>query len=225
MLYLPTLTHALAAFIGAASLLANASPVSVTPGEAIEYAKANGIDLAGPIPDDYTSYNEEEGRYDFEAGSQASAWARAQVAAVELNIPSFAKRANSTSGVGIGMWQGPWCSGAGFYINEVLYNVAYVSTTPLYSVGVSRRTLVPREQLDFSKLNGNGDYCGTYAYTASRVCLLPNSILFGIDVSVIVFMYYANLTFGYRLHHRDVGTLRPSTATDCGSTIRLDDLL
>ncbi|KAI5805463.1 hypothetical protein DFH27DRAFT_523957 [Peziza echinospora] len=126
-------------------------PLSITPGEAIEYAKANGIDLAGTIPDDYTSYDdEEEGRYNFEGGSRASAlWARAQVAAVELNIPSFAKRANSTSGVGISI---------------------YVSTTPLYSVhGVCRGGCWSQgRQLGFSKLNAGGDYCGTYAYTASR---------------------------------------------------------
>jgi hypothetical protein len=142
---------------------------------AVAEAKDLGIDIDGPIPSDFTSYDEKENRYEFEAGSKASAWARAQIALTSLpgvkDPKAIEKRA---SGVALGMWRGEWCSGSGFYIPDVIYGTSYVSgdTASYISVGIGGRSLGSWEQLDFSRKNNcptgscTIDYCATYLYSA-----------------------------------------------------------
>ncbi|KAI5799340.1 hypothetical protein DFH27DRAFT_653609 [Peziza echinospora] len=177
---LTTITRALVLALACTAASVIASPVAeIETAEskmhgAIAEAKDLGIDLDGPIPNDFTVYDEKLNRYEFEAGSKASAWARAQIALTSLpGVREPAKKLDKRgSGVALGMWHGTWCSGSGWYIPDVLYDVSYVSSAPYISVGIGSRSLGPWEQLDFSRANtcptGNCDpnLCGVYLYSA-----------------------------------------------------------
>lgn len=178
-----TLTRALVLALACAATTVVAFPAELPPASlstvqklsAIAEAEALGIDVHGAIPDDFTSFDEKLGRYDFEAGSKASAWARAQLAVSSLPEtkganPTLEKR---NSGVGMGMWYGSWCSGGGWYIPNVVYGTTYYNTgSPYTSVGISGRSLGNWEQLDFSTYTSCPTHgcspvaCGAYLYSA-----------------------------------------------------------
>ncbi|KAI5783945.1 hypothetical protein DFH27DRAFT_505737 [Peziza echinospora] len=177
------LTRALVLVLAFAAAAVTAAPAELptSPAEArahllgaIEEAKGLGIDIAGPIPDDYTKFDAETGRYEFAGGSKAGAWARAQLAASALEeggeTSGLQKRA---SGVGLGMWTGTWCSGSGWYIPDMNYGTTYFSPSTAYiSVGISGRSLGNWEQLDFSTWTTCPTHgcspvaCGQYLYSA-----------------------------------------------------------
>ncbi|KAI5805462.1 hypothetical protein DFH27DRAFT_523956 [Peziza echinospora] len=143
-----------------------ASPVALAKEEfinsALADAEALGVDVNGPIPNDYTKYDPAEGRYEFAEGTKAAAWVRGQIAISER--PDLDKRQGTS--IGIGMWGGDWCTGGGVYWNDVIYNVAYVTPDLMYSTGISRRGLRANEHLDYSRSNGKGDLCGIYDHSA-----------------------------------------------------------
>lgn len=156
------------ALLAAATTLA--SPVTVVPAKrdispALSYADSLGVDLAGPIPDDFTSYNATEGKYEFTADSKAAAWVRAQFALADA--PEAEKVRRQTWGnIGIGMFTQDWCGGNGAWFDNVQYGVHHYNNMNYFSVGISYRGLRANEHLDFSRRNGN-DWCGTYVYSAA----------------------------------------------------------
>ncbi len=150
----------LSSFTFAAPATDGAQPAAQT--NALDAAKAAGIDPYAAIPTDYTKY--ENGAYHFEEGSKASKWAKAQ-----LELPSAPEglEKRQAGNIGIGMWAQDWCTGAGVWADNVYYNVNNYGTTNFFSVGISYRGIRSNEKLDFSKLAG-GDWCGQYAYSAAR---------------------------------------------------------
>lgn len=128
-------------------------------GDALAVCAQRGIDPHGSIPSDANMRS--PGTYEFAADSDASHWARAQVALASSN--ELEKR--QAGNIGIGMWAQDNCSGQGVWVDNVNYNVNYYTATNLFSVGISYRGLRNNEHLDFSKTKG-GDFCGTYTYSA-----------------------------------------------------------
>lgn len=118
-----------------------------------------GINPYGSIPSDATLLS--NGIYQFEEGSDASYWARAQVAIA--TSPDLTKRQSGK--IGIGMWTSNGCTGQGVWVDDVTTNINYYVGANMISVGISYRAMRSNEHLDFSRQNG-GDWCGTYAYSA-----------------------------------------------------------
>lgn len=126
--------------------------------------KDAGIDVYGPIPKDYDSYDPKSKGYHFNAGSKAALWAAAQA---YTNDSEHEKR-QGPANIGIGMWAQDGCAGQGSWFDDVTYNVNSYATTNYYSVLIKYRGLRSNEHLDFSRLSGN-DWCGKYLYSAGQV--------------------------------------------------------
>lgn len=122
----------------------------------LEVCEERGIDIFGSIPSDAKPI---AGGFEFEADSDASHWARAQLAlSTDLHKRQFA-------GIGIGMFESTTCNGRGAWFDNVQYTVQHATNVDLFSVGISYRAMSNGEKLDFSKLAGT-DWCGTYLYSA-----------------------------------------------------------
>lgn len=124
----------------------------------LEACSKRGIDVRGPITADAQPI---EGGFTFEADSDASHWARCQIALA--TSPDLEKR--EYANIGIGMFAKDLCNGQGAWFDDVQYNVQSYATLNLYSVGISFRGLRNNEHLDFSRLSGT-DWCATYLYSA-----------------------------------------------------------
>lgn len=168
MHFLASLTTLLAFGAG----IATAAPADVSGlavrdegAEILAKAKDAGIDVYGPIPDDYLDYDKETGRYHFGPGSNASLWVDAQSF---IDHDTALEKRQGWANIGIGMWAQNNCGGEGYYFDNVQYNVHHYATVNLYSYRINYRGIRSNEQLDFSRLNG-GDWCGTYSFTAPAV--------------------------------------------------------
>ncbi|MCJ1420554.1 hypothetical protein MMC32_006911 [Xylographa parallela] len=131
----------------------------------IANAIAAGVDPYGPIPEDYT-HRVGDG-YHTTAGTNASLWVLAQLDMI--GRPAQQKRTTEgfylPSGIGLGWFAGPGCSGDGTWFDNVLYDVQYDGAPELYNVvGMGSRNLLANEQLDFSRNTIDG--CDTYLYSA-----------------------------------------------------------
>ncbi|MCJ1246106.1 hypothetical protein MMC30_003311 [Trapelia coarctata] len=128
-------------------------------------AAAAGIDIYGPIPDDYI--HKDGSAYHFAEGSNASIWVHAQFDISHKQ--RVEKRQTPTTGpahIGISLWTSPGITGLSFWIDDVVYNTPYYSIWPFdfLSVGIAYRSLDYDEQLDLSY--GKGDErCGLYLYS------------------------------------------------------------
>ncbi|KAL0636480.1 hypothetical protein Q9L58_004530 [Maublancomyces gigas] len=152
----------------AAGVIGAALPTPVTEGlvpmdlnaisNPLEVCAQRGIDVLGPIPSDAVPI---EGGFEFADDSDASHWARAQVAVA--TSPDLKKR--EFANIGIGMFSSTGCTGRGAWFDNVQFTVQHATNVDLFSVGISYRPMANGEHLDFSKLN-NGDWCGTYLYSA-----------------------------------------------------------
>ncbi|MCJ1377615.1 hypothetical protein MMC17_000710 [Xylographa soralifera] len=164
------LLAAITIFVNASSAtvttpLPSANVSSACIPDQIANAIAAGIDPYGPIPEDYT-HRVGEG-YHTTAGSNASLWVLAQLDMVGLSVQQ--KRTTEgfmlPSGIGLGWFVGPGCSGDGTWFDNVLYDVQYDGAPQIYNVvGMSYRSLLANEQLDFSR--STVDACDTYLYSA-----------------------------------------------------------
>ncbi|EPS37491.1 hypothetical protein H072_8774 [Dactylellina haptotyla CBS 200.50] len=151
--------------------------------------KARDTDKLNPhLPDNMTLV------HSFEAGSDASFWASAQVL-----IGQYPELVNSTKEyrmslekrtplfkIGIGMWQGGrlnWntiphpCEGQGFWIEAAKHDIMYLVDYDCYSMGISYRGLYDYnvEMLDLWNQVGNWwinpenwNPCATYRYRVPR---------------------------------------------------------
>lgn len=147
-------TSALAVALPAPAL----TPVATTLDDALTICAQRGIDVSGPIPSDATAT---ENGFTFEADSDASHWARAQIALATSTDLTKREYAN----IGIGMFAQNNCGGQGAWFDNVQYDVQHVDHVNFFSVGISYRGLRDNEHLDFSRLQGS-DYCGQYLYSA-----------------------------------------------------------
>lgn len=125
----------------------------------LEVCEERGIDVLGPIPSDAVPI---EGGFEFADDSDASHWARAQVAIA--TSPDLKKR--EFANIGIGMFSSEGCTGRGAWFDNVQYTVQHATNVDLFSVGISYRAMANGEHLDFSKLGAGGDWCGTFLYSA-----------------------------------------------------------
>lgn len=109
---------------------------------------------AATIPSDATPI---KGGFTFEAGTQAEAWVRAQIALGE-----------SSTAIGIGMFTTKDClEGHGAWFEDVQYGIRNTDIVPyrFWAVGIAGRALKSDEKLAFSQkgrgANNVGDYCAT----------------------------------------------------------------
>lgn len=146
--------------LGAAVPTAELTPANMyTTSDPLAICEQRGIDPHGSIPSDANMVS--AGTYEFAADSNASHWARAQVALAASAESAKRQAAN----IGIGMWAQDGCSGQGVWVDDANYNVNYYTAVNMFSVGISYRGIRDNEHLDFSKTKG-GDFCGTYTYSA-----------------------------------------------------------
>lgn len=137
------------------------TPVDLNAEDPVKACELRGIDPYGAMPSDATLLG--TGAYGFAEDSDASYWARAQVALATST--DLAKRQSAK--IGIGMWASNGCTGQGVWVDDVTHDINYYVGLNMISVGISYRAMASNEHLDFSKQNG-GDWCGTFAYTAGK---------------------------------------------------------
>ncbi|KAK5998943.1 hypothetical protein PT974_01327 [Cladobotryum mycophilum] len=160
-------TILLSSFLAATSLAAPSPSTALDSIPSIADAKAKGVDVFGPIPNDAVKVK--DGHYTAEPGSDAWHWIRAQIDIPNGSHPDDAEieKRQGPANIGIGMFAQDSCRGQAAWFDDVTYNVNCYNTVNMYSVGISYRGLRNNEQLDFSRLSGN-DWCGKYLYTAGK---------------------------------------------------------
>ncbi|KAM0321993.1 hypothetical protein ACHAQA_009734 [Verticillium albo-atrum] len=137
--------------------------------ESFKNAKALGVDIYGPIPDDGTVHD--DGHVTAEPGSKAWAWIRAQ-ADIDWSGVSKEKRdevlkRQGWANIGIGMYAQDNCGGQAAYFDNVEYGVHNFDTTNYYSLGIHYRGLRDNEKLDTYRLNGD-DWCGNFVNSIAQ---------------------------------------------------------
>ncbi|ELQ35917.1 hypothetical protein M0657_012176 [Pyricularia oryzae] len=165
-------------------LLAAAGPITVESGpeassslvirnlatgepESFKNATLLGVDIFGPMPDDYEVVG--EGLNKAEPGSKSWAWLRAQIDMSPEDVPAHRRaeveKRQSGRSVTVNAYTGYDCFGTNFFSNPTSYNVHYYhSVLRFTSFGIGGRNLGSREQLDFSNFQGN-DACGLWIAT------------------------------------------------------------
>ena len=160
-------TQIAAILLAAASVLAipAANPAPAGPNKVFETAEALGVDISGPIPDDYTAYDTITGAYQFDAGTKASAWVAAQLTAANARDRLQKRQGSGSSYLPLAVYTGAGCTAGGWYVPDVQYNEPYWTTYNSVSYWLGGGLLLP-EQLDFSaKPTANStEYCGLFRF-------------------------------------------------------------
>ncbi|CAG9983562.1 unnamed protein product [Clonostachys byssicola] len=127
--------------------------------ESLANATALGVDIYGPIPDDYTKVDD---HIVADPGSKAYAWIRARID-VDWDKVSDDVKAADYANIGVGMWTSTGCSGSVSYWSNIEYNPWFYWNTAsnFYSVGTDKRAFSWRERLDLYRRAGDNQ-CGTY---------------------------------------------------------------